>query len=118
EVLAGHVVQVQAADVERIERAVVDVPQIAAERSARDLILRPVVVAPPASERLHSAVAAYVIGRSEPRRELVGKAELERILGDVGPEGRDVLLLRAGAEITRQTRADGPRVLDIEVLDV
>ena len=77
EILAGHVVQVQAADVERIERAVVDVPEVAAERSARDLVLRPVVVASPARERLHPAVAAHVIGRAEPRRELVGEAELE-----------------------------------------
>ncbi len=102
QILARHVAQVQAGDVERIERSVVDVPEVAAERAARDLVPRPVVVAAPAGERLHAPVAAHVVGRAEPRRDLVAEAELDRVLRDVGAERRDLLVLGADPEVQRQ----------------
>ena len=48
---------------ECVERAVVDLPDVAAERAARQLVLRPVVVAAPAAEDLEPSVAADVVGR-------------------------------------------------------
>ena len=63
--------------------AIVDVPDVAAERAARQLVLGPVEVAAPAAVHLHPAVAAHVVGRAEARRDLVAEAELERVLLDV-----------------------------------
>ena len=115
---SGHVAQVEAADVERVEAAVVDQPRVAAERAARQLVLRPVVVAAPAAEELQPAVAAHVVARAEARRDLVADAELDRVLEDLGLERRDRLVLGPQAEVQREPVADRPLVLHVERVDV
>ena len=89
--------QIQAADVERVERTIVDVPDIAAERAARQLVLRPVVVASPAAEHLHLAVAAHVIRGAEARRELVARSRT----------GRRTAGCRAGTSGSSRSRCAG-----------
>ena len=102
EIAPRHVAQIEAGDIERVERAVVGVPEVAAKRPACDLVLRPVVVPAPARKRLHASVTAHVIRGAETWRQLVAEAELEGVFGDVRPEGRNLLVLRADAEIQRE----------------
>src|SRR5688572_32030699 len=86
QVPARLVVDVERCEVERIQAAVVDTPEVTAERAAGELVLGPVVVAAPAAEQLRPAVAAQVVSRAEPRRDLVGEPELDPVFLDVGPE--------------------------------
>ena len=89
-------------DIRIVERADVGLPDVSAERAARELVLRPVIVAAIAAEHLHTAVAKHVVRRSEPRRDLLAPAELD---GDVPlSEGRDLFVLDAHAKVQRQVR--------------
>ena len=119
QIASRHVVQVQAAEIERIERAVVRAPRLGAERPARQLVLGPVVVQAPAAEHFHPAVAEDVVGRAEARSELVLHAELDRggAVG-LGPEVGDVLVLGPDAEIQCQAVAERPLILNVERLNV
>ena len=116
---AGHVAQVEAAEVQRIQRAIEGAPRLGAERSARQLVLGPVVVEAPAAEHFHPAVAEDVERGAEPGRELVLHAELDRRRA-IGfrPEVGDVLVFGPDPQVQGQAIAEHPLILDVERLDV
>ncbi len=113
----GRLVPEQREGVGRVERAVLDVPDVAAEPAARQLVLRPVVVAAPAAEQLHAAVAAHVVADAQARRDLVAEAEANGVRRDVGAEGRNRLALGAEAHVDRQP-VERPLILHVQRVDV
>src|SRR4029453_1235637 len=75
-----------------------------------------VVVAAPAAKELRPPVGEEVVRRTDPRRDLVGEAEPNRIRAQVRAERRDRLALHSHAGIHRQVAAR-PLVLREEMDD-
>ena len=69
--------------------AIVDAPDVAAERAARQLVLRPVVVAAPAAEHLQAAVAAHVVRRRRGAARACRRSRTRTRRLDVRAERRD-----------------------------
>ena len=76
----GMLLQAELEDLRRVvERAVVHLPDIAAERQAREPVLGPVVIAAIAAEHLGPPIAQQVVRGADARRDLVGESELNRM---------------------------------------
>src|SRR4029450_6679540 len=116
QVAAGHGVQIDVVNDRRIvERTVGGRPDVAAEGSARELVLRPVVVAAIAAEQLRAAVAKHVVRRADPGRNLLAPSEMDRNI-PISERG-DLLVFKARTEIQREP-ADAPLVLRVEIGDI
>ena len=102
----------------RVQRVEVGDPLVGAERAARHLELRDVVVVAVAAVDLRLLLAADVPGEAEAGGQLVLEVELDGVLGQgrvrLVAVVRDPLLLGADAEVQREGRVDVPGVLDEE----
>jgi hypothetical protein len=101
-----------------VEAAVAGRPDVAAEGAPGQLVLRPVVVPSEGRRDLELAVAEGIVGEAQPGSDLLAPAEMDADLLDVGAETRDVLALRADAEIECQAARDLPAILYEHAPDV
>ena len=101
-----------------VERAKARRPDVATERAARQLVLRPVVVAAVGAGDLHTVVTEEVVGEAEARSQLLAPAEVDGRFLDVRTERRDIFALDPNAQIERQAGVDRPVVLREQAQDV
>src|SRR5207253_1701199 len=87
-----------------------DVDRRGAERSAYQLVLRPIEVPSVAAEDLGATVTEDVEGCAQARRKLVGPSEHERVLLVIGTERRDVLMFGPQAQVQSQAVANRPLI--------
>src|SRR5262249_14335724 len=115
DVASGQIIHVgvgeEAEYIRRIDRTVIDPPNVAAEGTAGEFILHPIEVTAPASIQFYAAIAKEVVACAQTGSDLVAESELEAVFFDIAAEGRNLLVFNTDTEVQAQPACDSPSVL-------